>query len=89
MVKAVVKLSTKEPIAAQVADGLFEMEDGLLRARDLVYAMRMAAQAAELTKEGGAALEGLAITIVDELNEVLEERTRLCQLAGEAGGSDA
>jgi hypothetical protein len=37
------KLTTEEPIAGQVAHGLFELETPLLRVRSLAYAAHMAA----------------------------------------------
>lgn len=72
--------STTE-IATQVASGLFDFEDPLLRARDLIYVAKMAASSAEMTKEAHAAFEVLTITILDLMGELAEERTRLWVLA--------
>jgi hypothetical protein len=77
---------TNTPIA-EVAHGLFELETSLLRVRDLAYAVVMAAGSSELSQAATNALEAIGYTIVDELNEIIEERTRLCNLAASEGGS--
>jgi hypothetical protein len=74
---------------AQVANGLFELEPHLLRVRDLVYASRMLASAWDIDKEAQGALEALTDTILDEIGELIEERTRLWHLAsGHEEGAD-
>ena len=76
-------------IAAQVAHELFELEDRFLRVRGLTYAVRMAANSPEISKEATDAIEALTDTILDEIDELIEERTRLCRLAsGQEGGAD-
>jgi hypothetical protein len=42
-----------------------------------------------MSKEATDAFEALTSTILDEINEVIDERTRLCELAAKAsnGGS--
>jgi len=86
MAKADSKHTTETPIATQVANGLSDFESPLLCARDLIYAARMAASAHDMLKEGGAALEVLADTILDQMNALIEERERLWRLALECEG---
>lgn len=80
---------TAMPVERQVAHGLFELETPLLRVRDLVAAISM--MASYMDKEEANALDAVADVILDELKEVLEERTRLTHLAAKVaeGGSDA
>ena len=81
--------NTSAPLAAQVAHELFELEDRFLRVRGLTYAVRMAANSPEISKEATDAIEALTDTILDEIDELIEERTRLCRLAsGQEGGAD-
>ena len=81
--------NTSAPLAAQVAHELFEIEDRFLRVRGLTYAVRMAANSPEISKEATDAIEALTDTILDEIDELIEERTRLCRLAsGQEGGAD-
>jgi hypothetical protein len=89
MPKADSKLTTEAPIATQVAGGLFDLEERCLRIRDLTHAGRMMAGSSEMSKEATDAFEALTSTILDEINEVIDERTRLCELAAKAsdGGS--
>jgi hypothetical protein len=90
MPKADSKITTEKPIVAQMTEGLFEMEDSLLRIRDLTQVTLMEANSPELSKEETGALQALAYTILDEINEVIEERTRLCHLPQKSeGGSHA
>ena len=70
----------------QVADGLSELEEPLLRVRNLVYAARMLAGSSEMDSGPSSALDTLADTALDEINEMLEERERLCSLARECQG---
>jgi hypothetical protein len=82
--------TTIVPIATQVAQGLFDLEERCLRIRDLTHAGRMVAGSSEMSKEATDAFEALTSTILDEINEVIEERTRLCHLAKACdGGSHA
>jgi hypothetical protein len=68
---------TNTPALSQVSHGLFELETPLLRVRSLAYAARMLAGSSEMADETGLALDALADTILDQINEVTEERTRL------------
>lgn len=68
-------------VLSEVSDGLFELEGPLLRIRDLLIAVTMMAESPDLSKEAGNALNALADTMLHEVREVLEERTRLCHLA--------
>lgn len=83
--------TSKTTSAAAVHEGLFELEDRLLRVRDLVQATRMLASAWEIDKQARGALEALAWTVLDEIQHVIDERTRLTHLAAKVakGGSDA
>jgi hypothetical protein len=74
------------PVARQVAQGLFDLEERCLRVRDLTHASRMMAGSSEMSKEATDAFEALTSTILEEINEVIEERTRLCHLAGQSEG---
>jgi hypothetical protein len=61
-----------------------------LTARNLAYAARMLASSDDMDKESGGALDALATTLIDLLDELADDRTRLCDLAsGKEGGSDA
>jgi hypothetical protein len=81
--------NTSSPLA-EVADGLAELEAPMLRIRGLIYATRMMASSVELSKEATDALDAIALTTLDEIEAVVEERTRLWRLAnGQEGGSDA
>jgi hypothetical protein len=85
-------LNTSAPSAlTQVAQGLFDLEERCLRVRDLTHASRMMAGSSEMSKEATDAFEALTSAILDEINEVIEERTRLCELAAKAsdGGQHA
>jgi hypothetical protein len=65
-------------------------EAPLLRIRGLIYATRMMASSVEITKEATDALDAIALTTLDEIEAVVEERTRLWLLSkGQEGGSDA
>jgi hypothetical protein len=88
MPKAESTTTTEEPIATQVANGLSALESPILRARDLAYAMRMAASSSEMPSGADTALDVLADTIVDQLNELEEERNRLCSLARTSEGGE-
>ena len=46
----------------------------------------MMAGSSEMSKEATDAFEALTSTILEEINEVIEERTRLCHLAGQSEG---
>jgi hypothetical protein len=74
---------------SQVAHDLFDLEDRFLRVRGLTYAVRMAANSVEISKEATDAIEALTDTILDEIGELIEERTRIWRLASgqEEGGS--
>jgi hypothetical protein len=81
--------NTSAPLA-EVADGLAELEAPMLRIRGLIYATRMMASSVELSKEATDALDAITLTTMDEIDAVVEERTRLWHLAnGREGGSDA
>jgi hypothetical protein len=81
-------LNTSAPLT-EVADGLNELEAPLLRIRGLIYAARMMASSAEITEDATEALDALALTTLDDIEAVVEERTRLWHLAlGREGGSD-
>ena len=90
MPKAESTTTTEESTVAQVvAHELFELEDRFLRVRGLTYAVRMAANSVEISKDATDAIEAVTDTILDEINELIEERTRLCRLAsGQEGGAD-
>ena len=80
---------TNTSALSQVAHELFEIEDRFLRVRYLTYAVRMLASSPEVPKEATDAIEALTDTILDEIDELIEERTRLCRLAsGQEGGAD-
>jgi hypothetical protein len=50
----------------------------------------MLASSDDMDKESGGALDALATTLIDLLDELADDRTRLCDLAsGKEGGSDA
>jgi hypothetical protein len=74
-------MPTKASIS-DVADGLFNLEDRLCRVRNLAYAAQMLASSDAMPKEPGAALYAVADTILGEINDVIDERTRLWNLAG-------
>jgi hypothetical protein len=78
-------------LIAEVSEGLCELESPILRVRNLAYAARMLASSDEMLDGPGAALDALADTMVDELNELSAERERLWRLAlaSEKGGSHA
>jgi hypothetical protein len=67
----------------QISDGLSELEEPVFRLRNLAYAIRMLASSDEMQKEPGAALDSLADTLVDGLNELIAERERLWHLSHE------
>jgi hypothetical protein len=74
----------------EVADGLCDLEAPLLGIRGLIYATRMMASSVELSKEATDALDAIALTTLDEIEAVVEERTRLWLLSkGQEGDSDA
>jgi hypothetical protein len=81
--------STNTSALSAIAHDLFELEDRFLRVRGLTYAVRMAASSTEISKEATDAIEVLTDTILDEIGELIEERTRLWRLASgqEEGGS--
>jgi hypothetical protein len=66
---------------SDVADGLFDLEDRLCRVRNLAYAAEMLASSDAMPKEPGAALYAVADTILGEIDYVIDERTRLWNLA--------
>ena len=73
---------TNTSLLSEVAHGLFELEGPLLRIRDLLIATTMMAASAELTNEARNGLDAIADTMLDQIQEVLEERNRLWTLAG-------
>ena len=79
--KAVAKLSTNVPLARKVADGLFEMETPLLRARGLVRAAFMAAGSSDIGGDAGDAIQALADTALELLEDLATERDRLAIMA--------
>jgi hypothetical protein len=80
---------TNTSVLSQVAHEMFELEDRFLRVRGLTYAVRMAASSMEISKAATDAIEALTDTILDEIGELIEERTRIWRLAsGQEGGSD-
>jgi hypothetical protein len=80
--------NTSAPLT-EVADGLCDLEAPLLRIRGLIYATRMMASSVEITKEATDALDAIALTTLDEIEAVVEERTRLWLLSkGQEGGND-
>ena len=54
------------------------MESPLRNVRGLAYAARMLGSADDMPKEPGEALNALAELIVDKMDELIEERERLC-----------
>lgn len=83
MAEASSNTTTAVSIADQVKDGLSEMESPLINVRNLAYAARMMGSADDMPREPGAALDALADEIVTKMDELIEERGRLWQLAGE------
>ena len=82
--------NTSAPLAAQVASELGELEEKFHKAHNLAYAVRLLATSDEMPREPGAALDALASTLVDLLNELTDDRDRIWHLAnGREGGSDA
>ncbi len=75
---------TNTSALSEVANGLFELESPLLRIRDLLVGVTTMVASAEITKEARDAIDAVADTILNQVQEVLEERTRLCELAREA-----
>ena len=84
--------NAKESIA-KIKDELADLDEPLARVRDLAYAVRMLASSDEMRKEPGAALDAMAETIVDELNELIERRENIWHMAIDAseaaGGREA
>ena len=81
--------NTSAPLAAQVAHELFELEDQFLHVRGLTYAVRMLASSPDVGKEATDAIEALTDTILEEIDGLIKERTRLCRMAaGREGGAD-
>ena len=78
------KPTTAEPIIAQVAHGLSELEDPFRIVRNLGYAALMLASSDEMQKESGAALHSLAELIVEKMDALNGERDRLWHLARSA-----
>jgi hypothetical protein len=75
---------------AEVAHELFEIEEKFLTARNLAYAARMLASSDDMDGESGGDLDALATTLVDLLDELADDRTRMCDLAsGKEGGEHA
>ena len=73
-----------DPIA-KIKDELADLDEPLARVRcDLAYAVRMLASSDEMRKEPGAALDAMAETIVDELNELIERRGNIWHMASDA-----
>jgi len=62
-------------------DWAFDLEEPLFRLRNLAYAVRMLASSDEMQKLPGAALDCLASTLIDELEVLREEYTRLAGAA--------
>jgi len=93
MTQAETRLSTPPTdtsVLHQVHSELFELEEKFLAARNLAYAARMLASSNDMDREPGAALDALATTLIDLLDELADDRTRICDLAsGQEGGSDA
>jgi hypothetical protein len=81
MVEANNNTTTAASIADQVKDGLSEMESPLVEVRNLAYAARMLGSADDMPRDPGAALDTLADQIVTKMDELIEERERLWQLA--------
>jgi hypothetical protein len=72
----------------EVAHGLFELEGQLLRVRDLTYALLMLASSSEVPKKATDAIEALTEIILDDIDELVEERTRLFHLARQSDGGE-
>ena len=77
------KNNAKESIA-KIKDELADLDEPLARVRDLAYAVRMLASSDEMQKEPSAALDAMAETIVDELNELIERRENIWHMAIDA-----
>ena len=75
--------NAKESIA-KIKDELADLDEPLARVRDLAYAVRMLASSDEMQKEPSAALDAMAETIVDELNELIERRENIWHMAIDA-----
>jgi hypothetical protein len=84
-------LNTSASLAEQVGHELFDLEDQFLRVRGHIYAVRMLASSPDVGKEATDAIEALKDTILEEIDGLIEERTRLCRLASgrEEGGENA
>ena len=81
--------NTSAPLA-QVASELSELEEKFHKAHNLAYAVRLLATSDEMPREPGAALDSLASTLIDLLNELKDDRDRIWHLAnGREGGEDA
>jgi hypothetical protein len=81
MAKADPNSITNTPIATQVADGLADLESLCLRVRGLTRAAGMAASSMEMSQDATDAIDALTETILEEIDELLEERTRIWRLA--------
>src|SRR5664280_608971 len=83
-------INMSAPLVAQVALELGDLEEKFHRAHNLAYAVRLLATSDEMSEEPGAALDSLASTLIDLLNELTDDRDRIWQLAaGVKGGEDA
>jgi hypothetical protein len=71
---------TNTPITAQLVDGLSELEAPLLRVRDLIRCLQMMAASQEEEDER-LGLDAFAETVMDRMDALVEERTRLWRLA--------
>jgi hypothetical protein len=69
--------NTSAHLAAQVARELGELEYKFHRAHNLAYAVRLLATSDEMPREPGAALDSLASTLIDILNELTGDRDRI------------
>jgi hypothetical protein len=73
--------NTSAPLAAQLASELGELEEKFHKAHNLAYAVRLLATSDEMPREPGAALDALASTLIDLLNELTGDRDRIWHLA--------
>ena len=82
-------INSSASLAARVANELFDLEDQFLRVRGHIYAVRMLASSPDVGSEATDAIEALTDTILEEIDGLIEERTRIYRLAsGSEGGSD-
>ena len=81
--------NTSASLAARIAHELFDLEDQFLRVRGHIYAVRMLASSPDVESEATDAIEALTDTILEEIDGLIEDRTRIYRLAsGNEGGSD-